>query len=132
MHWQCAACGELVDRDAESCPKCGAPIPLESEGPQCPNCDAPVPEGAKLCPFCGHSTTPVDLAKEKRVAKWVVVLLFVFVGLPAGLFGACSGVVAFTGYGARAEDVVLLSLLAIGGLTLCGWLVALLVRQLRS
>jgi len=51
----CKDCGNEVSDSAESCPKCGAPVP-KTVGPdqeQCPFCETVVSNTARVCPSCG-------------------------------------------------------------------------------
>ncbi len=131
MHWQCAACGELIDKGVELCPNCGAPQPEEDDRPCCPNCDAPLEAGAVRCPFCGIFLGPDGMDDRRTVAKWSAFALFVLVGLPAGLFGACAGSLAFSSTDAAVSERLGLYAVAALGVAVFAWLVTLLLRQIR-
>lgn len=60
---------------------------MTSEPPQtitCPNCGASRPKDIPFCSNCGFTGVPV---KKKPVLLWV--LLFAFIGAPAGCLGGC-------------------------------------------
>jgi RNA polymerase subunit RPABC4/transcription elongation factor Spt4 len=136
VSWQCAACGELVGEGQEVCPSCGAAEPGEAERRACPNCDAPVNVGDVRCSYCGwrldRPVNPsVNSSRDCRPGKIAAVLAFVLIGLPAGLFGACSGAVALTYPGFRMADYVELSILAFVGIALFGGMLKLMIGQFR-
>jgi len=45
----CIHCGELVERDAHFCPRCGSKSPF---GYLCPHCRNPIQRGNMLCSSC--------------------------------------------------------------------------------
>lgn len=63
------------------CPKCGSPMP--SEQSYCPNCGNMVPPVSR-----GHGARPVP-QRNKGANIVLFIILFLFVGLPAGAVGAC-------------------------------------------
>lgn len=59
------------------------PPKIHEEGTSCPKCGAPVPAGGR-CPRCGASD---------NIRTTTAVLLFVLLGLPAAVSGACFGLI---------------------------------------
>ncbi len=51
----CKDCTNEISDSAESCPKCGAPVPkiLKKNEEQCPHCMTVVDSAATTCPGCG-------------------------------------------------------------------------------
>jgi RNA polymerase subunit RPABC4/transcription elongation factor Spt4 len=47
----CIHCGEMVERDAHNCPKCGSRSPF---GYHCPTCLKPIKRGNAVCSGCGR------------------------------------------------------------------------------
>ncbi len=62
---------------------------MELEKPKCTQCELPLLPTDRFCPFCGRRQ-PNPIPWEKRVAKGVTLILFIFMGLPAGLLGCCG------------------------------------------
>ena len=61
----------------------------------CTNCSQEIPEGNAYCPNCGASFTSPDSGKPPTgdgssiFVKIIALILFVVIGIPAALAGAC-------------------------------------------
>jgi hypothetical protein len=130
MEKKCPSCGETVPVGGSNCPKCGASMPVGGAPPvqrtRCGNCGAEIPTGVGHCSNCGYGGGSQAVPKRggSMAERVILTVLFVVIGIPAGLFGACAGLFAASG----SPDMILLSL---GSLVICGLLLWLWIRALR-
>jgi RNA polymerase subunit RPABC4/transcription elongation factor Spt4 len=139
MEIQCQGCGETVPLGSAKCPHCGAQMPepagdvpttpkaTEPAGRStCPNCGSVTAANVDRCPHCGHESAAFG-QKASIAEKVLLRILFVLVGVPAGLFGACTGFFAVGG--GTDGGFIALGVLGLGIFALLLWL---WVRSLKS
>ncbi len=85
---KCKDCNNEISDSAESCPKCGAPVPkvIGENEEQCPHCMTVVHESATTCPNCRAKKGYMDggssygVMGKVGVIVWVVIFLVLTVG----------------------------------------------------
>ncbi len=125
----------MNDSSTVTCPNCGAKRPAsiprcsncgdgKNPGLRCPRCGAFTGPGASKCEACGHDLNVG--APRKKSVLWL--LLFLFLGIPAGCLGGCFLLVGVGG------DSGTLPLIPFGVLLLGAFvsLLWLLVRKSKS
>lgn len=94
----CNDCNNQISESAESCPKCGAPVPkvLREGQEQCPFCMTTVEEHATVCPGCramkGYTHASGNVYGRGKTI-WFGILLPIILTIVSGIFGA--GVAGF-------------------------------------
>jgi hypothetical protein len=102
--------------------------PKGSEAPEdftCPNCGAGMDLDAVRCPHCGFEGEGVPgRGKASTAEKVLLGVLFVLVGVPAGLLGACMGMSTGSGAASYVGSGLLvgMGLVGIGVFALLLWL----------
>ena len=93
---KCKDCDNEVSDSAESCPKCGAPVP-KTIGPdqeQCPFCETIVSSTARVCPGCharkGYTEASGNVYGKGQTIGYGIVLPLVL-SFFAFLFGPTFG-----------------------------------------
>lgn len=92
----CKDCDNQISDSAESCPKCGAPVPkVVREGQdQCPFCMTIVDENAVMCPGCramkGYTHARGNVYGRGKTI-WYGILLPIILSFVAGMAGPAVG-----------------------------------------
>ncbi len=87
---KCEDCGHDVSDRAQSCPKCGAPMPkiLKEDETECPFCRTTLHVDALVCPSCdarkGYTTAKGRIYGKAATIFWGIIL--------PGFFGLLWGV----------------------------------------
>lgn len=97
---KCKECNNEISDSADSCPKCGAPVPKPpgADGGQCGHCLTIVKKGATTCPNCGakkgyRSGQTITNKKSLVIFKIIAALSIIIVFLLPAVFYA-GGIIA--------------------------------------
>ena len=92
----CKDCNSEISDSAESCPKCGAPVPktIGADEEQCPHCMTVVHKDATKCPGCRavkgylYERRYGVFGKYSSILWGIIVPAITIIGLPISAYAA--------------------------------------------